>query len=96
MSWGDESGDDLSDDPDHVFYTESISEHLSMGQLSMCQLLRRRRVVKFKFAWYQLIPDGRAEKHEHSGMIYRDQHKGHFSCNPSWWAIRTHYRGPRS
>ena len=60
------------------FFRGSILQHLNCEQLSMQQSLRRR-IVKFQFSWYQLIPHGDSEKRlyprKYSGKLYRDDLK---------------------
>jgi len=56
------------------FYAESISEHIDGKQLSLWER-SRRRVVKFQFSWYELIPYGESEDRQFSGRLYRDVQK---------------------
>ena len=70
----DETGNEGSELDAGVF-KESMLQHLNCEQLSMRQSLRRR-IVKFQFSWYQLIPHGKSEERlyprKYSGRLYRD------------------------
>lgn len=69
----DSGSDKTSDDDDSDFYEESIVEHLNCKQLSTRQRFRRR-VLKFQFFWYELIPHEKSDKRQYSGRLYRDGH----------------------
>lgn len=67
--------DEIDDKNYAGFFEESILQHLNCEQLSTRQSLRRR-IVKFQFSWYQLIPHDQSEerlyRRKYSGRLYRD------------------------
>ena len=74
----DTTSDETGDKNHAAFFEESISQHLDCEQLSTRQSLRRR-ILKFQFSWYQLIPHEQSEKRlyrrKYSGRLYRDDLK---------------------
>ncbi|KAL9613084.1 MAG: hypothetical protein Q9167_002341 [Letrouitia subvulpina] len=60
----DEPSDEGSECHDADFLEEGIIQHLNCEQLSMRQILRKR-IVKFQFSWYELIPQDISEKYPH-------------------------------
>ncbi|KAG8530501.1 uncharacterized protein KY384_005004 [Bacidia gigantensis] len=70
--------DEGSEDGDVVFLEESIVQHLNCEQLSM-RKYDRKRIVKFQFSWYELIPHDISEEfrylQRYSGRLYRDNKK---------------------
>ncbi|EPE25312.1 hypothetical protein GLAREA_01224 [Glarea lozoyensis ATCC 20868] len=73
----DDQDNEANDDSGHVsnqYYEGNILEHLSHKQISI-RRVSRRRIVKFQFSWYEIIPYADSENRKFSGRLYQDKDK---------------------